>query len=201
MQVTIHNPNKLPLIDYRVAKPLQGNLKDLSTKQHDKLLNVLKTRGFTQPLNLWHKGADFFIMDGHQRCRIMLGQDMNDNGSYEVPYLVTEAATKKEATAQLLEMTSQYGKVTPDGLDELAAINGLELEEMDIHFDAIDLDKFTSEIADTLDKELTESNEIIADKVRPRKYTLEELRTLAKGIYPAEADKILDFLDVVERAS
>ena len=162
MQMTTYNPNGLKVIDYRSAKPLQENLKDLHAEQHDQLLNILTNRGFKQPLNLWHKGDDFFLMDGHQRQRVMIKNDLNDNGSYEVPYFVTEAATKKEAVEQLLEITSQYGKTTPDGLDELASMYELELGDLDIHFDAIDMDKFLDDHmdADEADDEAPEVDEV-----------------------------------------
>ena len=160
--MAIHNPNKLPTIDYRKVQPLQENLKDLHTEQHDQLMRILTNRGFKQPLNLWHKGDEFFLMDGHQRQRVMIKNDMNDNGNYEVPYFVTEAATKKEAVEQLLEITSQYGKTTPEGLDELASLYELELGELDIHFDAIDMDKFMDDLVedDEADDEAPEVDEV-----------------------------------------
>ena len=163
MQMTIHNPNKLPLIDYRVVKPLQENLKDLHAAEHDKLLNILTvTRGFKQPINLWHKGDEFFLMDGHQRQRVMLKNDLSDDGSYDVPYLVTEAATKKEAVEQLLEVASQFGKTMVDGFDELTSMYELDLSSLDVHFDAIDMDKFLDDHldADEADDEAPEVDEV-----------------------------------------
>jgi hypothetical protein len=47
--INVHNISNLPTIDYRTLKPLQGNLKDLDKINHDKLLRVLKKRGFTTP--------------------------------------------------------------------------------------------------------------------------------------------------------
>lgn len=118
MNLTIKNPNKLPLIDYRRVEPLQGNLKDLTQVNHDKLLRVLKDRGFTQPLNLWKRDGRFWLLDGHQRLRVLLENDVNNNGSYEVPYLITEAKNLEEAKRQILEISSQYGTITQEGYDE-----------------------------------------------------------------------------------
>jgi DNA modification methylase len=135
--VKIHNPNNLPLIDYRTVKPLQGKLKDLSQKNHDRLLNVLNHRGFKSPLQLWDKGdGNYYIMDGHQRQRVMLKNDLNDDGSYEVPYLLVEADNELDAKAQLLEITSQYGTITQEGFDEFTA-EMPEAELVNINFDAL----------------------------------------------------------------
>ena len=138
--ILISNPSNLPVIDYRTVKPLQGELKDLSKQNYQKLKNVLIKRGFKVPLFLWHMPASFkdvetayYLMDGHQRQRVMIKEDMQP---YEVPYILIEAATEAEARAQLLEISSQYGTITQEGLDEFSA----ELPEADLkdlNFDAL----------------------------------------------------------------
>jgi hypothetical protein len=145
----IHNPNNLPTVDYRGLEPLQGNLKDLTEKNYNKLKTILETRGFTIPLFLWRKtdlpigqvqASDavnvFYLMDGHQRHRIMLRENMNDEGNYKVPYILIEATNRKEAKAQLLEISSQFGTMTHEGFDEFTD----ELDNADfenVAFDAL----------------------------------------------------------------
>lgn len=126
----IHNPNDLPTIDYREAQPLQGNLKDLSDANYEKLKLVLDSRGFTTPLFLWFFEDTPYLIDGHQRQRVMTKEDMNDDGSYEVPYLKIEAESIADAKAQLLEISSQYGTITQEGFDEFIAID--EMPEAEI---------------------------------------------------------------------
>lgn len=141
MQIEIHNPNNLPLIDYRDLNPLQGELKELDEKNYEKLKNVLINRGFTAPLFLWKNGEEFFLMDGHQRQLVMHDNDANDNGSYEVPYVLIEAKDMADAKQQLLEITSQYGRITYEGFDKFVA--EAELPEAEVieavHFDALPL--------------------------------------------------------------
>lgn len=118
-QITIHNPNNLPLVDYRTVNILQGNLKDLDQQGYRQLRSRLLKRGFKHPLNLWKKDdGTVWMMDGTQRHRVMSREDMNDHGSYEVPYLIVEATDELDAREQLLEITSQYGKMTYEGFDE-----------------------------------------------------------------------------------
>lgn len=138
--ITISNPSNLPTIDYRTVKPLQGDLKDLSDANYRKLKNVLIKRGFKVPLFLWDAGdtseaqiGTYYLMDGHQRQRVMIKEDMQP---YEVPYILIEAATIGEAKAQLLEISSQYGRIQQDELDSFtAALPQADLA--DLSFDAL----------------------------------------------------------------
>lgn len=140
MTISISNPSNLPLIDYRTVKPLQGGLKDLSDQNYAKLKNVLIKRGFRVPLFLWHFPQSFegiesayYLMDGHQRQRVMIKEDMQP---YEVPYILIEAESLSAAKAQLLEISSQYGRIQQDELDTFTA----ELPDADLadlSFDAL----------------------------------------------------------------
>lgn len=148
----IHNPDGLKTIDYRTVKPLQGNLKDLETEEHDKLLSVLNKRGFKGCAYVWFdKDGQPYWTDGHQRDRVMRLNELRDetlkgDDQYKIPYVTIEAADRKTAVEQLLEFTSQYGHVTREGLDELTAEYDLEPDDMDINFDAIaDFDMPTDE--------------------------------------------------------
>lgn len=147
----IWNLSNLPVIDYRHVIPLQGNLKDLSETNHNRLLRVLNKRGFTTPLFVWYNPGDrgWYLLDGHQRHRVMTTNDLNDAGVYNVPYVQIPGANLTEAKEQLLEIASQYGRVTQEGLDEFGF--DLDLPNLDINFDAL-LDV-------TVETPETESNE------------------------------------------
>lgn len=143
MQITIHNINDLKTIDYREVTNLQGALKDLDDDNEQKLFNVLTTRGFRTPIFVYRdKGGSIYMMDGHQRHYVMTKHDMNDNGSYAVPYVEVPAKNLQEAQAILLEITSQYGTITKKGLDnylELAKLPVLETMKL-VNFDLLRTD-------------------------------------------------------------
>lgn len=137
----ILNPNNLPTINYRDVNPLQGNLKDLDDKNYAKLKNILEHRGFTTPLFLWQDKEQFYLLDGHQRQIVMTQEDMNDDGNYAVPYILINAKDMKDAKAMLLEITSQFGKITYEGYDQF--VSEAELPEAEllesVSFDALPL--------------------------------------------------------------
>lgn len=128
------NPSNLPTIDYRSVQPLQGDLKDLTKVNYTKLKNILNKRGFYVPLFIWFDGDTPYLCDGHQRLRVMRGEDFQP---YEVPYVEIQADTKAEAKAKLLEISSQYGHITQEGWDEFV----VDLPEAEIieavNFDAL----------------------------------------------------------------
>lgn len=133
MEIRISNPNNLPLIDYHKPIAWQGELKDLSDKNYQKLKQVLLKRGFKVPLFIWQHEGKEYLMDGTQRQRVMIKEDMQP---YEVPYILVEANTVAEAKAQLLEISSQYGTIQQDELDKFTAeLESSEFE--DTVFDAL----------------------------------------------------------------
>jgi hypothetical protein len=134
----IHNPNGLPTLDYRTIKELQGELKDLHHIEQEKLKRVLTEDGFDVPLFVWknQKDGQYYLLDGHQRVRVMKAYDMNDEGNYHVPVVAFAAPNEQAAKAKLLKITSQYGRITQDGLDEFLALAELP-DDLPIHFDAL----------------------------------------------------------------
>ncbi len=190
-QITIHNLSALPVIDYRNVKPLQGNLKDLTKTRYKKLLNTLKRRGFTTPLFIWRDIDDTcWLLDGHQRVRVMTAENINDHGSYEVPYVLIPAANLFEAKEQLLEITSEYGHMTVEGLEEFAF--EIDLDDLDIHFEAVDVDKLIGPPDDEEDEDED------GEPVKVERYTTDQLRILAKSYHPVTAYDILEFLAWVD---
>ncbi len=119
MEITIKNPSNLPLIDYRKIKPLQpDSYKDLTKKNFEKLGNSIKRHGWISPFVLWQDGEDFYTTDGHQRLRWL---NKTQPETVEYPYLLIEAADKKEAAEILLAWDSRYGTNTQEGLEEFVA--------------------------------------------------------------------------------
>jgi hypothetical protein len=110
--------SRLPKIDYRNLKELQGNLKDLSSENYQKLLKSFKEFGFIVPLFIWKKGREWMIVDAHQRCRVLNKENIEP---YELPYVEIEAKDEAEAKKKLLVISSQYGKITQEGYDEFTA--------------------------------------------------------------------------------
>jgi hypothetical protein len=101
-------------------EPLQGNLKNLSDENKEKLKASILKHGFTAPVFIWKTARKKYIIDSHSRKKVL--EELRDEG-YNIPplpciYIV--AKTKKHAKEILLKITSNYGKVTKEGLIEFS---------------------------------------------------------------------------------
>lgn len=146
MNIKIHMLEGCSLLDYRKIQPLQdmgdSSLKDLDEKGYGRLKASLIKHGFTFPGFVWKTEDDqYFAVDMHQRLRVMNAEDMNDHGSYDIPVVYIPAADEKEAKEKLLLATSQFGKITYDGIYKF--VHQAQLPEAEIYqavqFDALPL--------------------------------------------------------------
>lgn len=130
------NPNNLQTIAIADLLPSQGNLKDLTEKNYNKLKNTIIRRGFSVPVYVWEdKQGVKHLLDGHQRQRVLTTEGWNE----PIPYLLIPAENLQEAMARLLEITSQYATITQEGIDWF--MGRYELNDAEVYkatsFDAI----------------------------------------------------------------
>lgn len=169
----VHNPNNLPTIPIADLLPSQGDLKDLSEKEYNKLKNVIIRRGFSVPVYIWEdKEGIKHLLDGHGRRRVLTTEGWND----PIPYLKIPAKDMQEAMARLLEITSQYQKITQEGIDEF--IGKYELNEAEV-YEATSFDALTS-YGETEEPEVEEDEAPEVDESETPKSKLGEVYQLGR---------------------
>lgn len=135
----VHNPNNLPTIPIADLLPSQGDLKDLTEQNYNKLKGRIEKRGFRIPVYVWEDGDELKLLDGHQRQRVLTKEGWNE----PIPYLKINADDYTEAMELLLEITSQYATITQEGLDEFIAKK--QLNEAEVYsatsYDALGFNK------------------------------------------------------------
>jgi site-specific DNA-methyltransferase (adenine-specific) len=126
---------------------LQGDLKELSEEDEDKLRGNIETAGFIAPIFVWTnpKNGKPYIVDGHQRIHVLQGMRA---AGWEVPKLPVDyihASTLKDARRKLLMIVSQFGKVTKGGLERFIEMAGIDLADLkfEVTIPGIDL-RFTA---------------------------------------------------------
>lgn len=120
------NDNKLPVAPISEMNATQGDLKFLSEENYNKLKSRIEKRGFYVPVYVWIDSlGEKWLLDGHQRKHVLETEGWNE----PIPYLVVKAPNMAEAAERLLEITSQYGTITQEGLDQFIA--KFELPEME----------------------------------------------------------------------
>ncbi len=92
-------------------EPFQGDLKELSQREYNKLKKSILENNLIVPFFVWLETGK--LLDGHQRQRVFVkeGWDM------DVPVVYISAASEQDAKRKLLVISSQYGKVTQEGWD------------------------------------------------------------------------------------
>jgi DNA modification methylase len=130
-------------LDYKELNELQGDLKDLSEEDYLKLETEILETGFAFTPHIWkdEKKKKWFLVDGHQRIRVV--RVMVEQKGYScppIPCSIVEAKDLKEAKRRVLQGTSQYGKMTEDGLYEFSTSAELSLKQLTDSFRLPDID-------------------------------------------------------------
>src|SRR5262249_14405475 len=131
-------------LDLTDLTPLQGGLKELTDANFEKLRQSILKHGITFPFFVWQSEGKNYILDGTQRDRIL--KKMANDG-YVIPPLpcaLIQAKNRKEAAEKILLISSQYGRVTDEGLCEFLSTNELDFGELEplLELPALDLDEF-----------------------------------------------------------
>lgn len=132
-------------IPYVELIPFQGQLKELAEEDYQKLKKEILTLGFSEPVSVWQDGGKNYLLNGHQRhstIKRMVEQEGYTIGP--IPISGVEAGSIAEAKRKVLAFTSQYGKMTPQGLYDFSIDADISPEEIKnrFRFPEIDLDKW-----------------------------------------------------------
>lgn len=132
-------------VDVRLEdlKEFQGNLKDLSHENYQKLRTEILTHGFSEPVSIWINNGVTHVINGHQRLRVLQG--LMGEGFFipPIPASVIEAKDEREAKEKVLALTSQFGEITEFGLYEFMEKASLDYSILDnFRFPEIDIEKW-----------------------------------------------------------
>lgn len=123
----VNNPNNLPVAPISEFKASQGELKYLSKDNYKKLKTAIEKNGFDIPLVAWEdENGQKWLLDGHQRQHVLETEKWNE----PVPYIKLDAPDMQAAMKRLLQITSQYGTITQEGIDHFMATYELPEVEM-----------------------------------------------------------------------
>lgn len=121
-------------------KPLQGDLKALSKTSFEKLKRSILKHGITFPFFVWQNDGINWILDGTQRDRVLSKMVAEGYTVPPLPCALIAAKDRKEAAEKILLISSQYGKMTEESLDEFLSENDLSFLELsdELELPAID---------------------------------------------------------------
>lgn len=107
-------PNTLKL---NQLTQFQGNLKKRTDKDIQALSDSILNEGLLMPFAVWKSEDKNYLLDGHGRFQALVKLSLNDPSilEQELPCLFITAKTEEEAKKALLQITSQYGRITKQG--------------------------------------------------------------------------------------
>lgn len=117
-------------LDLASLTPLQGDLKDLSESNFNKLKQSILRHGITFPFFVWQSDGENYILDGTQRDWVLLKMVSAGYGCPPLPCALIEAKDKREAAEKILLISSQYGHMTEETLNQFLAENDLSFLEL-----------------------------------------------------------------------
>ena len=118
-------------------KEFQGVLKKRTKAQKEKLLESLKTYGFSFPFFIWKNEGINWCLDGHGRLEV-LNSLLNKDQLPTFPVVYVQAEDEAEAKKKLLQLNSQYGEIDTEGLQEF--IDGIDIDMSEFEIPDINLD-------------------------------------------------------------
>lgn len=123
----------------------QGELKERSAGDVEKIIKSIKKHGFSFPFFVWKNDGKNNVLDGHGR--LMALQQMAAAGE-EIPALpcvYISAKNEAEAKEKLLKLNSQYGHMTADSVAAFLGDIKIDFDELALPDGVLDLGKLEPE--------------------------------------------------------
>ena len=119
------------LVDIDSLHAFQGEAKDLSLENFEKLRRVLIKEGFSFSCHAWHDEGKDWLIDGHQRISVL--RALKGEG-YKIPKVSCTFISAKnglEAKKLVLAAISQYGKLNKHGLEAFIGQDDIDFSDFD----------------------------------------------------------------------
>lgn len=131
-------------IDIADLNDFQGELKELTAANYERGKASILEHGFSFCPHVWDCKGTYYLIDGHQRWRILSQMRAEGFKVPKIPVIEVKANGFKDAKARVLAAASQYGRITSEGLYEFLHEADIDHQVVDVtyHFPEIDMDKF-----------------------------------------------------------
>jgi len=133
---------KLIEIEWENLQWLQGDLKEISKENIEKIKNSFRENGFVQPFFVWKESENnYWILDGHHRIKVL--RELKAEGvevPAQLPAIEIEAETREAAAKLVLIYSSSYAQITDEGLKKFVDDFELDLSVLNEEADLIGVD-------------------------------------------------------------
>ena len=108
----------------------QGELKERSAGDVEKIIKSIKKHGFSFPFFVWKNDGKNNVIDGHGRLKALQQMAAAGEEIPALPCVYISAKDEAEAKEKLLKLNSQYGHMTAESVADF--LDGMEIELDDL---------------------------------------------------------------------
>ena len=116
----------------------QGELKERSAGDVEKIIKSIKKHGFSFPFFVWKNDGKNNVIDGHGRLLALKQMAAAGEEIPALPCVYISAKDEAEAKEKLLKLNSQYGHMTADSVAAFLGDLKLDFEEIALPSGVID---------------------------------------------------------------
>lgn len=109
-QIEIAVDDRVQRVPFETLIEYQGDIKELSGDNCEKLKKRILSVGFCDPFVVWDSSEGMFILDGHQRKLALSSLSADGWKIPPVPVVCVAAETHDRAKEIVLSLTSQFGE-------------------------------------------------------------------------------------------
>lgn len=111
--------------------PFQGDFKELTKDNFNKLKNTILTEGFCSPGSVWENDGKYYAIDCHQRLLVLKALRADGYLVPDIPVDFVYAKDKEEAKKLILTFSSNYGTISEESLSNFMIDAGLSVDFLD----------------------------------------------------------------------
>ena len=125
-------------IQLRELTEFQGELKERSAGDVEKIIKSIKKHGFSFPFFVWKNDGKNNVLDGHGRLLALKQMAAAGEEIPALPCVYISAKNEAEAKEKLLKLNSQYGHMTADSVAAFLGDIKIDFEEIALPSGVID---------------------------------------------------------------
>ena len=150
----------------------QGELKERSAGDVEKIIKSIKKHGFSFPFFVWKNDGKNNVIDGHGRLKALQQMAAAGEEIPALPCVYISAKNEAEAKEKLLKLNSQYGHMTADSVAAFLGDIKIDFDELALPDGVLDLGKLEPEETKDDDEAPALKPDEVADSQRGQLYRL-----------------------------
>ena len=150
----------------------QGELKERSAGDVEKIIKSIKKHGFSFPFFVWKNDGKNNVLDGHGRLLALKQMAAAGEEIPALPCVYINAKDEAEAKEKLLKLNSQYGHMTADSVAAFLGDIKIDFDELALPEGVLDLGKLEPEETKDDDEAPALKPDEVADSQRGQLYRL-----------------------------